>query len=354
MKLYNLVDFRQLRQCDTLTDRTRLFIGYLCNIKCRFCFYKNTPHVDIRDKIYQQLDWGKAYGIKDWDISGGEPPLLSYWFQLLEDMKQMGFRNIACITNGYKFADIEFLKESMDCGLNELLFSLHGKDPESHDKMTRVRGSHKKISHAIMNAMYEGIKIRINVVVARDNYTDLPAIAEQANRIEPVAFNFLPFRLENSASKENSLKFSQAMPYIKEAIDILDKGIKIRVRYVPFCVMQGYEEYVAMYLQRMFDEYEWSEYTVRKFEHVRFNRDVSELDCTEDKWELEIDAIHKSIKHVANHSFTCLNCKYLHICEGIWKSYSRVWGIDEFEPIHGEKIKSIMRRENNGIVKAVS
>jgi hypothetical protein len=31
-----------------------------------------------------------------------------------------------------------------------------------------------------------------------------------------------------------------------------------------------------------------------------------------------------------------------------------VWGIDEFEPIHEEKIKSIMRRENNGIVKAVS
>jgi len=354
MKLYNLIDFRQLQQCAILTERTRLFIGYLCNINCRFCFYKNTSHVDIRDKIYQQLDWGKAYGIKDWDISGGEPSLLSYWFRLLKDMKTMGFRNIACITNGYKFADIDFLKKSMNCGLNELLFSVHGKDSESHDKMTGVKGSYDKITKAILNAIHEGIKIRINVVVAKDNYKDVISIAEQANIIKPIAFNFLPFRLENSAPKENCLKYKDAEPYIKDAIDILDKSIKIRVRYIPFCVMEGYEEYVAMYLQRMFDEYEWSEYTIRKFEHARFDRDVPELDCDSDKWKLEIDAIHKSIKHVANHSFTCLRCKYIHICEGIWFSYARIWGIDEFKPIHGEKIKSIIRRENNGIVKTVS
>lgn len=342
MKLHNFVDFTKLNQCAPLTERSRLFIGYLCNINCRFCFYKDMPHVDIKDKIYQQLDWGKSYGIKDWDISGGEPSLLSYWFRLLEDMKEMGFRNIACITNGYKFSDIDFLKKSMDCGLNELLFSLHGKDPQSHDRMTGVKGSYRKICRAIMNAMYQGIKIRINVVVAKDNYKDIPFIAEFVNRIEPEAFNILPFRLENTAPKENALRFKDAMPCIKDAIDILNKKIKITVRYVPFCVMRGYEKYVAMYLQRMFDEYEWSEYTIRNFESARYNRNIPELDCKTDKWKLEIEAMHRSIKHVADHSLKCLSCKYLHVCEGIWYSYANIWGVDEFKPVKGEKIERIL------------
>lgn len=344
MKLLNFVDFTKLEPCAPLTERTRLFIGYLCNINCKFCFYKDIRHVDIKDKIYQQLDWGKAYGIKDWDISGGEPSLLPYWFELLRDMKDMGFRNIACITNGYKFASIDFLEDSMRAGMNEVLFSLHGRDAESHDKMTGVKGSYDKLTQAITNAMYLGIKIRINVVVAKDNYRHVPYIADYVNEIEPVAFNFLPFRLENTAPKVNALKYKDAMPYIKEAIDVLDKYIKISVRYVPFCVMQGYEQYVVMYLQRMFDEYEWSEYTIRKFENARYNQNIRSLNCTSDKWDLEIDAIHKSIKHVANHTTSCLSCKYLRVCEGIWHSYAKIWGTDEFKPIEGEKIKKILYR----------
>jgi MoaA/NifB/PqqE/SkfB family radical SAM enzyme len=343
MKLFSLKRNDDIKIDESLlTKRTRLFIGYLCNINCKFCFYKDIRHVDIKDKIYQQLDLAKTYGIKDWDISGGEPSLLSYWFELLIDMKDMGFRNIACITNGYKFANIDFLEDSMYAGMNELLFSLHGKDADSHDKMTGVKGSYEKLTQAINNAIYLGIKIRINVVVAKDNYRDAPYIADYANEIGPVAFNFLPFRLENTAPKENALRYKDAMPHIKQAIDILDKHMKISVRYVPFCVMQGYEQYVSMYLQRMFDEYEWSEYTIRKFENARHNRNIPDLDCKSDKWDLEIDAIHKSIKHVANHATSCLSCKYLHVCEGIWHSYAKIWGTNEFKPMKGDKIECIV------------
>jgi len=347
MKLYNFVDYRKLKPCFELTKRTRLFTGYLCNIQCKFCFYKDIPHVDIRDKIYQQLDWALSYGIKDWDISGGEPPLLPYWFQLLKDMKALGFRNIACITNGYKFADERFLMNSLGSGLKELLFSLHGPEDEIHDSMTGVKGSFNKIMQAIDNANNLGVKIRINTVVTKDNYIWVEHIAEVVNRIKPVAFNFLPFRLENTASKENALQYKDAVPYIKKAIDRLNKDIKIRVRYIPFCVMKGYEQYVAGYPQRMFDEYEWSEYCIRKFESARYNKEIPVLDCTSDKWTLEIDAIHKSIKHVANHKPTCLKCKHLHVCEGIWFSYANIWGTDEFNPVDGNKIKEICNESRN-------
>lgn len=341
-KLYNFVDFRNLKPCGKMTERSRLFTGYACNIKCKFCFYKDEKHMDIKDLIIEQLVRGKRFGIKDWDISGGEPSILPYWFEILEIMKDMGFRNIACITNGYKFALSDFLIQSKVEGLNELLFSLHGSNKEIHDNMTGVSGSFDRIKTALINARYYRMKTRINVVVTKDNYKDLLNIAKLAMNFRPIAFNFLPFRIENSADKENFVRYSVAAPYIKEAIDFIDDRCKVAIRYAPFCLFRGYEKYIAGYLQRVFDEYEWNEYTIRKFDCVRFGKHVPELDLDTSIWDLEINALYNTIKHVANHATKCLKCKYLNICDGIWKSYAKVCGIDEFNPIEGEKTKCII------------
>jgi radical SAM protein with 4Fe4S-binding SPASM domain len=224
---------------------------------------------------------------------------------------------------------------------------LHGSNEKIHDGMTGVRGSYDNVMMAINHANHFAIKRRINVVVTKDNYQDLPNIAKMMMiMVRPITFNFLPFRIENTADKNNAVKYSDIAPYIMEAIDILEKeneNIKISIRYAPFCLFKNYEKYVAGYLQRVFDEYEWDEYTIRKFEAARFDRNIPELDNTTDKWELQIDALHKSIKHVANHSRNCLKCKYLHICDGIWKSYAKVWGTDEFKPVDEIKTYSIIQ-----------
>ena len=343
MKLFNLVNYRGLQPCGELTKRSRLFTGYACNIRCKFCFYKDMKHQDIRHLIDRQLEEGKRFGLLDWDISGGEPSILPYWFDILKQMKDMGFRNLACITNGYKFANKDFLIDSKYAGLNELLFSLHGSTEEIHDGMTGVKGSFAKIKEALTHARYYGMKIRINVVVTRDNYKDLINIAKLAMPYKPVAFNFLPYRIENAAPKDkNVVRYSEIAPYIKDTIDFIDDRCKVAIRYAPFCLFEGYEQYIAGYLQRVFDEYEWNEYTIRRFDGVRFNRDVPTLDVNSDKWELELKALTGSIKHVANHGTKCLACKYLKVCDGIWYSYAKVWGIDEFKPIKGEKTECIL------------
>lgn len=347
MKLLNIIDYRTLKQPAELTKRSRLFTGYKCNIKCGFCFYKNEKHQDIKPLIYQQLEQGRKYGLLDWDISGGEPSILPYWQDLLRDMKDMGFRNIACITNGYKFANTDFMLKSKNNGLNELLFSIHGSNEIIHDDMTDVEGSFKHLQLAIDNAIYLNMKIRFNVVVTKNNYLDLPNIVRMCLEYHPVAFNFLPFRIENSADKKNAVKYSEIVKYINKSIILLEdynnvntNKIKIAVRYMPFCLFKhlGFKKYCVGYIQRVFDEYEWDEYTIRKFENARFNREIPELDCKTEKWKLQIDALNKSIRHIAGHTSKCLRCKYIKVCDGIWKSYADVWGINEFEPIKGVKV----------------
>jgi hypothetical protein len=124
------------------------------------------------------------------------------------------------------------------------------------------------------------------------------------------------------------VKYSEIVPHIQKAIDLLENNdIKIAIRYVPRCIFDlKYEKYCAGYLQRVFDEYEWDEYTIRKFENARHDKPIPELDCETDKWKLQIDALDKSIKHVAGHTLSCLKCKYVKVCDGIWKSYAKVWG----------------------------
>lgn len=341
------IDFRkqidQYQYESLLTRRSRLFTGYLCNIKCKFCFYKDLKHVDMTDGISEQLTAGHDYGIKDWDISGGEPTILPYWFTILDYMKtELEADRIAVITNGYKFADIDFFKKSIDYGLNEVLFSLHGSSEEMHDQMTGVKGSYRKIIDAIDNALDLGVFVRINTVVAKDNYRDIPKIAELANKIMPECFNFLPFRLENAASEENMVSFTNSMPYVKEAIDILDESIRINVRYVPFCVMEGYEKYLCMYKQRMFDPYEWSEHIIHWSEKIRHGDPIPNLELAGRKWDMEVTAIHGSLTAITAQPFCCLKCSCLYICDCIWKTYQKKWGIKEFAPIDGDRIKDIL------------
>jgi len=354
MKLFNIINYKNLQPCGELTKRSRLFTGYGCNIKCKFCFYKNEKHIDIKPLIYQQLEQGKKYGILDWDISGGEPTILPYWFDLLKDMKSMGFRNIACISNGYKFAGTDFLYKSVECGLNEILLSIHGSYESLHDSMTDVDGSFFKIQRALdeISKMFHRPKLRINIVVTKLNYHDLPNIIKMVTKHDPIAVNFLPFRIENSATNESAVKYSEIVKKINKAIILLEdynyitnhNQIKIAVRYIPPCLFRhlDFRKYVAGYLQRVFDEYEWDEYTIRKFENARFNKDIPDLDCETDKWKLQIDALNKSIRNVAGHTTKCLKCKYFKVCDGIWKSYADLWGIDEFEPIEGEKTECIL------------
>jgi MoaA/NifB/PqqE/SkfB family radical SAM enzyme len=351
MKLHNLRDYKDLKPCGELTKRSRLFTGYGCNIKCQFCFYKDEKHKDIKNLIYQQLEQGKRYGILDWDISGGEPSILSYWFDLLKDMKDMGFRSIACITNGYRFSDTDFMMKSVAAGMNEILFSVHGSRSTVHDFMTGVDGSFEHIERALDEAHKSpNLKIRINIVVTKDNYQDLYKIVLMVLKYHPVAINFLPFRIENSADKVNAIKYSDIAVQINKAIiriedynNINENKVKIAIRYMPPCLFPHLEfkKYCAGYLQRVFDEYEWDEYTIRKFENARFNKDIPELDCETDKWKLQIDALNKSIKHVAGHTTDCLKCKYIKVCDGIWKSYAKIWCTDEFKPIEGKKTENI-------------
>jgi MoaA/NifB/PqqE/SkfB family radical SAM enzyme len=343
-KLFNF-DFRKVVENinDPITSRARLFTGYRCNIDCKFCFYRGLEPIDIKEEIYKQIELGKKLGIQDWDISGGEPTILPYWFEVLDSLVENGFRKIAVITNGYKISTKNFLKQSVEHGLNEVLFSLHGPNNEIHDGMTGIKGSFMKVMRGIDKAKELDILLRVNTVVTKDNYKLLPDIAKGINMFNPHSFNFLPFRIENTAQPEgNVVNLPESIKYIKEAIDILDKNIIINVRYVPFCLMRGYEKYVSMYIQRAFDSFDWTEYVIRILDCIRRKTEIPLPKTWKDRFELEMESVYETIKDICGYRFSCLKCRCFPICEGIWKNNNKIFGSEEYNPIQGELIKDIL------------
>lgn len=347
------IDFRnhiEFNEDDIFTTRVRLFTGYKCNYVCGFCFYKNCNQGPFDEGIRRQATIARLNEIDSLDISGGEPTIIHNWFETLELFKQQGFENLAVITNGSTFHNLDFLKKSMDFGLNEVLFSYHGHSEESHDKMTGKKGSYKKLILGIENAKKLGLIIRINTVITSRNYKDLPKLAVNMKDIEPECFNFLPFRLENNATMDNMVKTSESVKYIKQAIDILEEvNPFISVRYIPFCLMKGYEKYVCGWLQKLFDPYEWSQHTFECLENIRLETDTPSkcIMLNKSRKDLEFEATYGAIRMTSGYITSCMRCSLKWMCEGIWKSYSMIYGTKEFAPIQGEDICDIMHYRRN-------
>ena len=156
-------------------ERARLDTGPLCNYKCEFCYYKDQlSNRDPLEEILKRVDYIWDYGIRQIDLSGGESSVEPNWFKILDYCKAKGF-TISTLSHGGKFSNMEFLQKSVEHGLSEILFSLHGYDEPTHDRITGVKGSFTKILQAIDNANELGLTVRLNCTVYDVNYAGLSA-----------------------------------------------------------------------------------------------------------------------------------------------------------------------------------
>lgn len=321
---------------DPYNSRAKLDTGTQCNYECTFCYYidqldKVTPLNIIKDRAKKIRD----FGIKEIDLSGGESSVHKDWFAILDYCKEIGFENISALTNGYKFASLDFLKKSQEHGLSELLFSLHGWDEESHEKIVKRKGAFERILKAIENAKALGIKVRINCTVTSYNAPHLMEYVKLIHKIMPFQLNFLPLNYWEDANSLRGENYEYLSAHIKQAIDQLDSKIEINVRYIPFCFMKGYEKYVVGIYQHIYDRGDWNiiTYDVDSFEV----RPVGVVDYFEQAKKQRLYTYSKSKE--------CFECKYFFICDGVEK---KIANDQKVYPESGDKIKDVQfyRRGN--------
>jgi len=341
-----------------LTKRVKIVIGFRCNANCIFCYYKDLLKKPLisKEEIKKDILFALRYGIEEIDFSGGEPTIHPDLSELIYFAKKKGIKKVCIITNGIALAKREYLKLLIDAGLDEVLFSLQGYDESSHDFLVGFKGAYSKLMKALENAYKLPVKIRINSVIHKINYKKALTIAKIASNFSPHQFNFITINDWKSASfsfKELILPYSEISSPLKEACNFLEKKLEnINIRYVPFCFFLGYEKYICGHFQVLYDPFEWDPYVRARLEKhyppfawlglifygALFLKKEERYFAS--KREFINQCIVKAIRlYGYKKSKKCKDCKYFYLCDGVEKNYAKKMGLEELNPIRGEKIR---------------
>ena len=295
-------------------ERVDLKVGFSCNCRCNFCV-QGDKRLQYKDKSAEELkrliDENHARGIREIVFTGGECTIRKDLMDLVRYAKEKGFSIIQIQSNGRMFYYPQFCKAIINAGATEFSVSLHGSCANIHDSMTKANGSFDQIVCGIKNLKSLGQYVMANTVVTKQNYADLPDIARLLVSLGADQFQFAFVHILGSADKNKSLvvpKKSDIMPYIREGLDIgIKAGKRVMTEAIPYCFMQGYEEYVA---ERIIPvaRVEDATWAIENYTDFRINEGKAKGE-------------------------KCKECWYYGLCEGPWKEYPDLFGWEEFVPV---------------------
>jgi MoaA/NifB/PqqE/SkfB family radical SAM enzyme len=271
-------------------------------------------------EIKDALDVARKDGATGVVFTGGEVTIRKDVVELVRYAKSHGFDRIQLQTNGRRFADMSFLKAVMKAGANEFGSSLHGYKPELHDYLTRAPGAWMQTVRGLKNIKKLSGFIVINSVVVKPNYRHLEPLAELFGQIGVDQFQFAFMHAVGNADlnfESMMATASEAARYMKRGMRVgLDNGAMVMSEAMPYCLMRGFERYVAELYIPETSIHEKDKY-IKDFADVRKNQGKILFS-------------------------QCNKCRFRYICEGPWREYPERMGDDEFRPVEG---KPVMKKE---------
>lgn len=295
------------------------------------------------DFIKKQVDFLIAYGIVDFEITGGEPSEFKELRDLCQYIKDRNQQSkIAIITNGGLWTS--------DCWdlIDEVLLSYHlGKNAVDYDQRIFPLGStYPKAIKTVEKANACHKLLRTNTVLGTFNLAQIQTILDDLAVFQPAIVNFLPVNLFDQASDlARTIDYNKLRPHLKDAIDFIKNQLPsslIFVRYMPFCEMKGYEQHIVGHLQHIYDWFDW-------------NVELSGVEYLE---EIKKDGGKKLLKrlgrygsssiksalNVRNNLYSkpskCILCKFNLICDGLEKGIDSRSIADFASPSIGKMIKN--------------
>ena len=326
--------------------RAPVYVGFKCSQGCGFCYYKDKCHDEMfsLDFIKKQIDLLYRYGIRDFELTGGEPGQHEELRQALEYIKSKDpSSKTAVITNG----SIGYREDIWDL-IDEVLLSYHlGRSSASYDKSMFPNG------YTFMKAMATSVKahehcklLRTNTVIGTFNMESADAIVEDLKQLKPSIVNFLPVNMFDQAqSMEKHIDYGIMPEVLKRCVLQIEKSMPealVFIRYMPWCKMEGYEKHLVGHLQHVYDWFDWN----RELDGVNFLQHVG---ADEDGYlkslgrygQTSIDFALSIRQSLYQKSPKCMSCKYFLLCDGVEKT--KTGSLDKYiQPVQGQIVKNAL------------
>lgn len=169
----------------------------MCNLRCMHCYQRAdrpTPdELSLEEKL-RLVDDLDEVGVAAVALSGGEPTIHPHFLRVVRELSSRGIY-VAVATNGVRFANIDFLKRTVQAGLRYVEVSLDSARPARHDKFRGVPGAWKRAVKALENAVKLGVNNGMAVTITKMNVDEIDDILDLAESIgvnRVIFFNFIP------------------------------------------------------------------------------------------------------------------------------------------------------------------
>ena len=169
----------------------------MCNFRCLHCYQrasaplKTELTLEEKLRVVDQLD--KA-GVASVALSGGEPTLHSHFLRIVNELSRRSIYT-AVATNGWTFADKDYLKKAVNAGLKYVEVSVDSAKPEKHDRFRKVPGAWRRAIKALENAVEIGVSNGMATIMSKDTLYEIDDILDLAESIgvqRVIFFNFIP------------------------------------------------------------------------------------------------------------------------------------------------------------------
>lgn len=185
----------------------------VCNFACRMCYVRKTQkEVMAHNRPIVTLDqWleiakeAKNMGMLYLLLTGGEPFMYPFFWELYEELEHMGFL-ISINSNGSLIDDtvIERLKTMPPTRIN---ITLYGAEDSTYESLCQTKNVFSRVDRAIRGLKEVGIPVKLNCSLTPQNVRDLEKIVAYSKKndllLEISEYMFPPLRRDSTMVGRN-------------------------------------------------------------------------------------------------------------------------------------------------------
>lgn len=223
-----------------------IFATARCNHRCIMC--PQPPILQEKDRTAFNLELIKLFdkNAEEVGITGGEPTMIGdKLFDIVRQIKKSCPKAaISILSNGVKFADINYTAELAACNHHDLQIDIpiFSDIATEHDRIVGAKTFYKTVQGLYNLALFRQ-QIGLRIVVHKQTYKRLPQLADYIYHNFPFVTQVAFMQMETTGLAEKNLKELWIDPYdynheLREAVLLLnDRGIITYIYNAQLCVL---------------------------------------------------------------------------------------------------------------------
>jgi len=305
-------------------------LGHMCNNRCVFCV--SGQRTAMREAfpvpaepILAQIRAARAQGMTKLTLLGGEPTLQPDFKTIVQESVALGFDEIVIFSNGVKTARASYIDEVLALGGNfTWRLSFQGGNALAHERTTKKLGSFRRLVDTLGHLRERGQRITVNMCVVQSNFA---SVADFPTLLLPYGVSQIHLDmvrpLDAGVRTEEEMRamlprYADLVPALETMVAGFPAGFDANIGNLPYCVAPGLAPWI----------HHDGEQTLTVA--------IDEQDTVSEPWnKYEVKRRDKIKKP------SCATCLFDSKCNGVFETYERFYGMDEFVPVTRERLTTL-------------